>query len=78
MIYRSKNSLAALLVYIDGSNQRLYRFLNCLYNTGGGFALSDASTKSGLSAWIGTQLTGLSALPPFLIMFIVIIIGYIN
>ena len=41
--------------------------------TGGGFALSDASLKSGLSAWLGTQLAGLSSLPPFLIMFIVII-----
>lgn len=38
---------------------------------GGGFALSDASEKSGLSLWLGEQLAGLQSLPPFLIIFII-------
>ena len=38
---------------------------------GSGFALSDACTKSGLSTWLGEQLSGLSVLQPFAIMFIV-------
>lgn len=41
---------------------------------GGGFALSDATKESGLSDWIGQQLTGLSVLPPFVIMLIICII----
>ena len=40
---------------------------------GGGFALSDASKESGLSAWLGTQLAGLGDLPPLAIMFIICI-----
>ena len=38
---------------------------------GSGFAISDATTKSGLSTWLGEQLSGLSVLQPFAIMFIV-------
>lgn len=38
---------------------------------GGGFALSDACKESGLSTWLGEQLSGLSVLPPFAILFIV-------
>jgi Na+/H+ antiporter NhaD/arsenite permease-like protein len=41
---------------------------------GGGFALSDATEASGLSDWIGQQLTGLQVLPPFVIMLIICII----
>lgn len=40
---------------------------------GGGFAISDASKISGLSTWLGSQLAGLSALPPFAIMLIICI-----
>ena len=38
---------------------------------GAGYALSDASKRSGLSAWMGLQLTGLEVLPRFAIMAIV-------
>ena len=41
------------------------------YYLGGGFALSHATEASGLSAWLGEQLSGLSVLPPFAIMLIV-------
>ena len=37
---------------------------------GGGFALGGASTKSGLSSWIGSQLVGLSDLPIWSIVVI--------
>ncbi|KAI9557042.1 hypothetical protein GHT06_016839 [Daphnia sinensis] len=40
---------------------------------GGGFAISDASKISGLSTWLGSQLAGLSVLPPFAIMMIICI-----
>ena len=40
-------------------------------DTGSGFALSDACRVSGLSEWLGEQLSGLSVLPPFVIMLIV-------
>ena len=40
---------------------------------GGGFALSDASEASGLSPWLGEQLTALRDLPPFVIMLIICI-----
>lgn len=36
--------------------------------------MSDATQESGLSDWIGQQLTGLSVLPPFVIMLIICII----
>ncbi len=36
--------------------------------------MSDATQKSGLSEWIGQQLTSLSVLPPFVIMLIICII----
>lgn len=45
-----------------------------IFFIGGGFALSDATQESGLSDWIGQQLTGLSVLPPFVIMLIICII----
>lgn len=41
---------------------------------GGGYALSDATKKSGLSNWIGVQLAGMVVLPPFLIMLVVCVI----
>ena len=41
---------------------------------GGGFALSDATAASGLSDWIGEQLSGLASLPPFVTMLIICII----
>lgn len=37
---------------------------------GSGFALSDASKVSGLSKWLGYQLSALQALPPFAILVI--------
>ena len=37
---------------------------------GGGFALSDASLQSGLSDWLGQQLSVLRVLPPFVIMLV--------
>lgn len=37
---------------------------------GSGFALSDASKTSGLSKWLGLQLSALEALPPFSILII--------
>lgn len=36
--------------------------------------MSDATEASGLSDWIGQQLTGLQVLPPFVIMLIICII----
>lgn len=41
---------------------------------GGGFALSDASEKSGLSLWIGEQLTKLDELPDPVILIIVMVL----
>lgn len=38
--------------------------------TGSGFALSDASKISGLSKWLGHQLSALQVLPPFSILII--------
>ncbi|XP_068765926.1 Na(+)/citrate cotransporter isoform X1 [Struthio camelus] len=38
---------------------------------GGGFALADASTDSGLSAWLGQQMTPLASVPPWAIAVIV-------
>ncbi len=45
--------------------------LNSYLKKGAGYALSDASKSSGLSAWMGQQLTGLEVHPPFAIMAIV-------
>ena len=41
---------------------------NVLLLLGGGYAISDASKISGLSHWIGHHLSGLSFLPPIVIM----------
>jgi sodium-dependent dicarboxylate transporter 2/3/5 len=41
---------------------------------GGGFALSDGSDKSGLSAWIGEQLKELETLPNEVILIIVMLL----
>ncbi len=38
---------------------------------GGGFALAGAFKDSGLSAWVGAQLQGVSALPPLLIVLVI-------
>lgn len=38
--------------------------------SGSGFALSDASKMSGLSRWLGDQLSAIEALPPFSILII--------
>ena len=40
---------------------------------GSGFALSDACRVSGLTEWLGGQLSGLQVLPPFVIMLTVCI-----
>ncbi len=69
----------ALMTVLLKMETTLYAYTTAFilkWNTGyigGGFALSDASLKSGLSEWLGVQLAGLSSLPPFLIMFIVYI-----
>lgn len=41
---------------------------------GGGFALSEGAEKSGLSQWIGNQLTGLEHLPGSVMVLIVMIL----
>ena len=41
---------------------------------GSGFAVSDASKVSGLSNWMGSQLSALNALPHFAILIIVCLI----
>jgi len=38
---------------------------------GGGFALANGFRDSGLSLWLGTQLQGISALPPILIILLI-------
>jgi sodium-dependent dicarboxylate transporter 2/3/5 len=38
---------------------------------GGGFALADSVAKSGLSCWLGNQLTFLSSWPPLLVLLII-------
>lgn len=45
-----------------------------LFLLGGGFALADGSKASGMSALIGSSLTGLRVLPPYLILLIIVII----
>ncbi|XP_074640748.1 solute carrier family 13 member 2-like isoform X2 [Tubulanus polymorphus] len=44
---------------------------NILILLGGGFAIADASQKSGLSEWIGLKLAGLSALPIWVMVLII-------
>ncbi|NXK64485.1 S13A5 protein, partial [Sylvietta virens] len=41
---------------------------------GGGFALADASANSGLSAWLGRQMTPLGSIPPWAIATVVCLI----
>ncbi|NXP35535.1 S13A5 protein, partial [Leiothrix lutea] len=41
---------------------------------GGGFALADASASSGLSAWLGRQMTPLGSIPPWAIATVVSLI----
>ncbi|XP_066189736.1 Na(+)/citrate cotransporter [Sylvia atricapilla] len=41
---------------------------------GGGFALADASASSGLSAWLGHQMTPLGSIPPWAIATVVCLI----
>ncbi|NXO39851.1 S13A5 protein, partial [Locustella ochotensis] len=41
---------------------------------GGGFALADASANSGLSAWLGDQMTPLGSIPPWAIATVVSLI----
>ncbi|NXO22976.1 S13A5 protein, partial [Cisticola juncidis] len=41
---------------------------------GGGFALADASANSGLSAWLGHQMTPLGSIPPWAIASVVSLI----
>lgn len=47
---------------------------NCKY-TGGSYAVADAAKHSGLSYWIGTQLSDLKELPPILVMLLVCIVA---
>ncbi|XP_053817418.1 Na(+)/citrate cotransporter isoform X2 [Vidua macroura] len=41
---------------------------------GGGFALADASANSGLSAWMGLQMTPLGSIPPWAIATVIALI----
>ncbi|XP_077643743.1 Na(+)/citrate cotransporter isoform X3 [Lonchura striata] len=41
---------------------------------GGGFALADASANSGLSAWMGRQMTPLGSIPPWAIATVIALI----
>ncbi|NXM22129.1 S13A5 protein, partial [Ploceus nigricollis] len=41
---------------------------------GGGFALADASASSGLSAWMGLQMTPLGSIPPWAIATVIALI----
>ncbi|XP_010012195.1 PREDICTED: solute carrier family 13 member 5 [Nestor notabilis] len=41
---------------------------------GGGFALADASAKSGLSVWLGHQMTPLGSIPPWAIATVISLI----
>lgn len=41
---------------------------------GGGFALADASANSGLSAWLGRQMTPLGSIPPWAIATVISLI----
>ncbi|NWR09261.1 S13A2 protein, partial [Paradoxornis webbianus] len=43
---------------------------NILFLLGGGFALAKGSEESGLSAWLGNQLTPLESIPPAAIAFL--------
>ena len=43
--------------------------------SGGSFAVADAARHSGLSFWIGSQLSGLKVLPPIVVMLLVCIVG---
>ena len=42
---------------------------------GGGFAMAEGTEESGLSAWLGTQLTVLERFSPFVITIIVCLIA---
>lgn len=39
---------------------------------GGGFAMAEGAARSGLSTWIGEQLTYLAVLPPTLIVILIV------
>ena len=52
------------------SHQRTVILFIFFKKKGGGFALSDASLQSGLSDWLGQQLSVLRVLPPFVIMLV--------
>ena len=41
---------------------------------GGGFALAEAASQSGLSSWVGEQLTVLAALPPWALVLVVCVL----
>ncbi|NXF72366.1 S13A5 protein, partial [Sclerurus mexicanus] len=47
---------------------------NIVLLLGGGFALADASKNSGLSAWLGHQMTPLGSIPPWAIASVVSLI----
>ena len=53
--------------------KKSFKYLVLFGDSGGGFALSDASDVSGLSFWIGEQMISLKDLHEVLILFIVMI-----
>lgn len=48
---------------------------NVLLLLGGGYAISDASKVSGLSLWMGSQLSVLGALPPIAVMILMCLLA---
>jgi sodium-dependent dicarboxylate transporter 2/3/5 len=73
--------MAVLLFLIPTRSQKGGRILNwatavklpwdIVLLFGGGFALASGLKESGLSTWLGNQLTGLSLLPPILIIMLI-------
>ncbi|XP_033098330.1 solute carrier family 13 member 2-like isoform X1 [Anneissia japonica] len=52
---------------------------NVIILLGGGFAMAEACKESGLSKWIGVQLSGLDQIPPAVILFLItILIAFIT
>jgi sodium-dependent dicarboxylate transporter 2/3/5 len=73
--------MAVLLFVIPSKSEKGRRIMNwatavklpwdIVLLFGGGFALASGLKESGLSTWLGNQLTGLSLLPPILIIMLI-------